>query len=64
MEDKISKIRVTMSDGVVTYVDLRRVVGVEEPKGGAEHFKIYFEGAVWRLSMSCYSEFVNEWLCL
>lgn len=49
--------------GVMTTVDLRRVVAISEPEDSGM-FRIYFENAIWRVRDSEYEKVFNAWVAL
>ena len=47
-----------------SYIDLTKVVAIDELEEGNEIFNVYFDNAIWRVEARCYMELFNAWMAL
>lgn len=47
-----------------SYIDLTKVVAIDELEEGHKFFNVYFGDAFWRVEARCYIELFNAWMAL
>ena len=47
-----------------SYIDLTKVVAIDELEEGHEFFNVYFYNTTWLVDARCYMELFNAWMAI
>ena len=58
-----NQFKVTISyQGHAITVDLRRIVAINHPNEGDKFFRVYFENAIWNVSIDQHDKLYEAWM--